>query len=349
MLEPSGGVGAAPLIAGVVAAVLLIAAARMLARSRVHPLPPLVGAGAAAALALIADPSGDALRAALAALTAASAGAIVGGVAAVRLPHRGAAVLAAIVPALLLGPLASLQVAAVPPALELTVGTLDIGGTIARAGGPAAVVLGLLIVVRGRADGAAVARVGRGRAGGAAVLAALAIVAGSLSTEGAAQEATGSILVHLAIGAVIGAVSWMLVVRIAGRLIVALDPAVGALAGAGAVALGAALLSPVTATAVAAITGFTGGAFRGSRQPLRGAAAGVLGALAAGGIVLGLLADGVGLAATGSLTQAGAQLVGVVVVAVLGVAGGAAAGGLGRLVGFRKLPENDNSPGEPGL
>lgn len=323
MLEPSGGVGAAPLIAGVVAAVLLIAAARMLARSRVHPLPPLVGAGAAAALALIADPSGDALRAALAALTAASAGAIVGGVAAVRLPHRGAAVLAAIVPALLLGPLASLQVAAVPPALELTVGTLDIGGTIARAGGPAAVVLGLLIVVRGRADGAAVARVGRGRAGGAAVLAALAIVAGSLSTEGAAQEATGSILVHLAIGAVIGAVSWMLVVRIAGRTAHPADAVAGSVVGSAAVALAAVALVPVAVVAVGVAAGVVGGALRGARRPVRGTAVGVLAGLSAGGVVMALFAEGIGFAATGSLGQAGAQVAAVALVAISGVVVGA--------------------------
>ncbi|MGY6498323.1 MAG: hypothetical protein ACXIUP_08855 [Microcella sp.] len=262
-------------------------------------------------------------------------------------------VVAALGTALVVAPLAVVQLVAVPPLLETTLGAVDLGGAFPRLATPAAVVLGLLLAMPSSLTGATpvhrrvldIAPIALATLFGVAAVGASVVAA-----EGNLNDETTRILVFAAIGAVFGAVGWMLVVRIAGRTVHAADPVAGAVVGAAAVALAAIALVPVAVVAAGAAAGLVGGAMRGARHPVRGLAAGVLAGLAAGGVVVALLAEGIGFAATGSLGQAAAQVGAVFVITVAGAAVGAALGAVARAAaaGARRA-ENDDSPGEPGL
>ncbi|RZT64226.1 hypothetical protein EV140_0468 [Microcella alkaliphila] len=260
-------------------------------------------------------------------------------------------VVAALGAALVVAPIAVVHIVAVPPLLETTLGAVDLGGAFPRLAAPAAVMVGILLVIRKNPESTANhERVPIGRILAACVSGALSVAASVVAAEGRLDEATASILVFAAVGAVTGAVGWMLVVRIAGRPAHAADPVAGTIVGAAAVSLAAVALVPVAVVAVGAAAGVVGGAMRSERRPLRGVVFGLLAGLAAGGVVTALLAEGIGFAATGSLGQAAAQGGAVLVITLAGAAVGAAAGaGVRVATSRRKRSENGDSPGEPGL
>lgn len=259
--------------------------------------------------------------------------------------------------------IAALQLAVVPSLLERTLGALDVGGALPRIAAPAAILCGLLLVARPRPECAAADALARPRrawlrGGAGAMLAALGVAAGAIGNERGADAASG-ILIAVAAGAALGAISWMLVVRIAGRPALPLDTVAGALVGSSSVVLVLPALVPVAVGATAVIAGLVGGAARGARRPGLGASVGILAGLAAGGAIVGLLAEGIGFAATGGLGQSLAQVFAVIVVGLIGGVVGALCGGVVRLTGrghvargaapATDVPHNDNSPGEPGL
>lgn len=291
---------------------------------------------------------------------AAAGGAIVAALVRVRGGARGARVASGLVAAVVVALIATVQLAITPPLLERALGAFDLGGALPRLVAPAAVALGLFAVWMGtpedashRDAGSRTARVVRAVA--TVLLAACAVGAGAIASERSA-ETPPSILIGAFVGALLGAASWMLVVRIAGRPAHPVDPVSGALVGSAAVLLVLPALVPVAVAATAVAAGLAGGALRGSGAPLRGALAGLIVGIAAGGAVVGLLADGIGFAATGGLGQVVGQVMAVALATGVAASGGAIVGAGTRLAARRGVstapanpPRNDNSPGEPGL
>lgn len=324
-------------VAAVLAPVLLWLTVMLTAASWVHPERQLFGSaelGSALvglAAGVLCAGTSDVGRLVAVAGAAAAGGAIVAALVRGCGGAGGARLAAGIVAALAVGLIATLQLAVAPPVLERVLGAFDLGGALPRVVAPAAVALGFLAVWRRRSP-VAPAREDPARRSGAVVLIAavitamLAVAAGAIASERSAETAP-SILVGALVGALLGAVSWMLVVRIAGRSAHPVDPLSGALVGAGAVLLVLPALVPVAVAATAVAAGLAGGAVRGSRAPLRGALAGIIVGLAAGGFVVGLLADGIGFAATGGLGQSLVQVLAVLIVS-------ATAGTIGLLAGI---------------
>lgn len=343
-------------VASLASAVLLIAAilavappTRRAGRATGIAAASAVVAGALAVLALAGTL--DATRTASAAAVAAA-----GGAAIALLLVRGVGVVArsvtaALGAALVVAPVAVVQLVAVPPLLETTLGAVDLGGALPRLAAPAGVLLGVLLVLRESAECPPHGpRLPMTRTLASCTLGASSVLAAVVAAEGRLDEVTVSILVFVVIGAVAGPVGWMLVVRIAGRPAHPADPVAGAVVGAAAVALAAVALVPVAVAAAGLAAGVVGGAVRGARRPLRGVALGILAGLSAGGVVVALLAEGIGFAATGSLGQAVAQVGAVLVITLGGALVGAALGGVARATTRRESARgNDNSPGEPGL
>lgn len=303
-----------------VAAVLVVSDPRGRARRSVAVAAVVaVLAGAIATLALAGTL--DVARTASAAAAASGGGVAI----ALLLPHRVGAVArsvcAGLGAALVIAPVAVVQMVAVPPLLESSLGAVDLAGAVPRLAAPAGVVVGALLVRPERE--AAVARTAVGRIIAACVLGVASVAASVVAAEGRVDDATASILGAVVVGAVVGAAGWMLVVRIAGRAAHPADAVAGSVVGSAAVALAAVALVPVAVVAVGAAAGVVGGALRGARRPVRGTAVGVLAGLSAGGVVMALLAEGIGFAATGSLGQAGAQVAAVALVAISGVVVGA--------------------------
>lgn len=353
-------------VAAVLAPVLLWLTVMLTAASWVHPERQLFGSaelGSALvglAAGVLCAGTSDVGRLVAVAGAAAAGGAIVAALVRGCGGAGGARVAAGIVAALTIALIATLQLAVAPPLLERVLGAFDLGGALPRVVAPTAVALGFLAVWRRRSP-VAPAREDPARRSGAVVLIAavitamLAVAAGAIASERSAETAP-SILVGALVGALLGAVSWMLVVRIAGRPAHPVDPVSGALVGAAAVLLVLPALVPVAVAATAVAAGLAGGALRGSATPLRGALAGLIVGIAGGGVVVGLLADGIGFAATGGLSQVVGQVMAVALTAVLAGGGGAMVGAGARLVtrprvssAPAKPPRNDNSPGEPGL
>lgn len=353
-------------VAAVLAPVLLWITVMLTAASGSRPARQLFG-GAELASALVGLAAGvllagtsDVGRLLAVAGAAAAGGAIVAGLVRCSGGAVGARVVAGIVAALSVALIATLQLAVAPPVLERVLGAFDLGGALPRVVAPAAVALGFLAVWRRRSSDASARNDAPRRIRAivpiaAVIVATLAVAAGAIASERSAETAP-SILLGALVGAVLGAVSWMLVVRIAGRPAHPVDPVSGALVGSAAVLLVLPALVPVAVAATAVAAGLAGGALRGSGAPLRGALAGLIVGIAAGGVVVGLLADGIGFAATGGLGQVVGQVMAVALATGVAASGGAIVGAGTRLAARRGVstapanpPRNDNSPGEPGL
>lgn len=312
----------AVLVLGMPIGIALVAAPIRAAR-----LPLLAGSAAAAlgvsvwAAALGLDP--DLPARVLDAALLGGVAFVLGRAAAARLGGLGAGLFAGLTGATLLAPLLLLLVGIVPGVLQAILGTVDFAGVLAtHVAVAAALLIGQALAARppdlgpGASVGPSPARTGL-----AVGLVAIAATGWMLGAERLITEASGRIALNAGAGAVLGAGVWLLIAVLAGRGRPAGGAVLGALLGWGAVGAGAPYLSPM-AVAAAVVLGVSAGAAivlrrrAGASASARSAVAMIV-AVAVGGIVTALLADGFGLAATGSIAGVVAHLGAVIVTIAL--------------------------------
>lgn len=294
-------------------------------------------AGAAGAVASIAgdalagpitDPPARILDAAIAAAVTA----IVATLAARRLGSIGGAVFAGSWSTLVYQPVVGAVVGEFPPLIQSLIGAVDFAGVLAThvAAGAALLVVHLLPAPRRATSFAFVPRYGGWTR--AAIAAALVVVGGTawhVGVERVVDEATGRIVANALIGIAVAALTWSLIEKIGWNRLTPTVLVAGAWGGWAAIGIGAPFLAPPALGAAAVLGGAVGSALSGAgardddgSAPRRSWTLGAIGATATGGIIVALLADGFGLAATGTLVLAAAQLGAVLAVTVLAALGG---------------------------
>lgn len=301
--------------------------------SRADWLVTLVGgvAGAAASIATdalagpIADPPARILDAAIAAAVTA----IVATLAARRLGALGGSVFAALWSVLILPAALAAVIGDFPPLVQSLIGAVDFAGVLAThvAAGAALLVVHLLPAPRGVEPSPAATSWRRALIGGGLVLAGA--TAWIVGVERVVDAATGRLLANAVIGVALAAITWMLVEKIGWNRVTPAAVPAAVWGGWAAIGIGAPFLAPPALAAAAVLGGAVGSAMSGAgtvdapdAPPRRSWTMGAIGAAATGGVVLALLADGFGLAATGTLVLAAAEVAAVVVVAVLAAIGG---------------------------
>lgn len=264
-------------------------------------------------------------------LDAAFAGAIAAAVsvlAAQRLGTLGGSVFGAVWSLLVFQPVFAALVGSVPSLVQTVFGAVDYAGVLATHVAAAASFIALhALPVPPRAQAAAPVVTTLRRS----VLALALLTAGAgawmVGVERVINVATGRTLANAVMGMLLGALVWMIIERVAGRPFTAAGLVAGAVLGWAAVGLGVAFLSPM-ALAASAVIATAGGATvvvrarDGADIGRRGAIA-VIVATSIGGIMLALLADGFGMAATGSITLVVGQLGAVLAIALGSVVTGA--------------------------
>lgn len=285
----------------------------------------VVGAGASLAIDAFAstpvDASGRLLDAAFAGAIAASMAVV----AARRLGTIGGAVFGAVWSIIVFQPVFAALVGSVPSLVQTVFGAIDYAGVLVTHVAAAAsliVLHALPVPPREQAPPRAPATLTRSLI--ATILMTVGASAWMLGVERVVNDASGRILGNAIIGLLLGAVVWATIERIAGRPFVPGGLVAGAVLGWASVGLGVAFLSPM-ALAASVVIGTAGGAAvvvrAGPDADLgRRRAIAVIVAVAIGGIVLALLADGFGMAATGTTALVAGQL-GAVIAIGLGAAG----------------------------
>ena len=257
-------------------------------------------------------------------LDASFAGAIAGAVAlfaAGRFGFVGAAVFASLWSVLVFQPVFAATVGSVPSLVQIVFGAVDFSAVLAShvAAAASMVAATLLPGVRRRAARAA-APVTLTRAMLSAAFVVIGATAWMVGAERVLSIATGRTLANALVGLVLGAAMWWLVERIAGRPFSPWGLTVGVVVAWGAIGLGVPFLAPTALVATAVIATAAGAAIV-VRAPSgaifeRSVSIGITVAVAVGGTVLALLADGFGMAATGSTALVAGQLGAVIAVAV---------------------------------
>lgn len=274
------------------------------------------------------DPPARILDAAIAAAVTATLASL----AARRLGPLGGVVLAGAWTALVYQPVVAAVIGEFPTLVQATLGAVDFAGALATH----VALGGALLVVHLLPAPALVGAAGvdtRGMGWRRAVLAAaLVLVAASawfVGVERVVDAATPRLLLNGVLGIALATTLWLLVERIGWARVTPSGAVAGAWAGWAAVGIGAPFLAPPALVAAAVLGGAIGSVLSGAgareapgSAPRRSWTVGVLGATAAGGVVTALLADGFGLAATGTLLLAGAELAAVLAIGALSAIGG---------------------------
>lgn len=251
------------------------------------------------------------------ALDAAYAGAIAGAVAVLaahRLGGVGGAVFGSVWTILVFQPVFAALVGSVPSIVQTVFGAVDYAAVLATHVAAAASLLALhLLPVSPRSAAQVPQSIALGRATVAMTLLIIGASSWMLGVERVINDASGRIVLNAVVGMLLGAVTWMLIARFAAARFAPAGLVAGAMLGWAAVGSGVAFLSPV-ALAATAIIGTASGAAVVLRSQAPGAARAcrasiaVIVAVAVGGLVLALLADGFGLAATGTAALVIGQL-----------------------------------------
>lgn len=287
------------------------------------------GAGIAVAVGMIASLTVDALLSSPSdvparLLDASIAGAVAGTLVLLverRLGVLGGAVFASLWSVLVFQPVFAATVGSVPSLVQIVFGAVDFSAVLATHVAAAASVIAatLLPGVRRRPAGAA-ARVSLARAVLSAGLVVIGATAWMVGAERVLSAATGRTLANALVGLVLGAAVWWLVERIVGRPFSPWGLTVGVVVAWGAIGLGVPFLAPTALGATAVIATAAGAAVvvRAPAEALveRRVSVGIIVAVAVGGIVLALLADGFGMAATGSTALVAGQLGAVLAISV---------------------------------
>lgn len=257
-------------------------------------------------------------------LDASFAGAIAGAVALLavrRLGPVGSAVFASLWSVLVFQPVFAATVGSVPSLVQIVFGAVDFSAVLATHVAAAASMIAatLLPGVRRRSASAA-APVTLSRAMLSAAFVVVGATAWMVGAERVLSMATGRTLANALVGLVLGAAMWWLIERIAGKPFSPWGLTMGVVIAWGAVGLGVPFLAP-TALGATAVIATAAGAAIVVRAPSgaileRRVSLGIIVAVAAGGTVLALLADGFGMAATGSTALVAGQLGAVIAIAV---------------------------------
>lgn len=264
-------------------------------------------------------------------LDAVLAGAIAGSVALLavrRFGPVGAAVFASLWSALVFQPVFAATMGSVPSLVQIVFGAVDFSAVHAtHVAASASIIAATLLPGVRRRPVAPTTPVGLTRALLAAGLVVIGATAWMVGAERVLSLATGRTLANALVGLVLGGAMWWLIERIAGRPFSPWGLAMGVVIAWGAIGLGVPFLAP-TALGATAVIATAAGAAIVVRAPSgaileRRVSIGIIVAVAVGGIVLALLADGFGMAATGSTALVAAQLG-----AVLAIAAGSFASGL---------------------
>ena len=257
-------------------------------------------------------------------LDASFAGAIAGGVAilsARRFGPVGAAVFASLWSVLVFQPVFAATVGSLPSLVQIVFGAVDFSAVLAtHVAASASMIAATLLTGSRRRVVSGVAAVSLPRGIVSAVLVAIGATAWMVGAERVLSVATGRTLANALAGLALGAMMWWLIERIAGRPFSPWGLTVGVVIAWGAIGLGAPFLAPTALGATAVIAAAAGAAIV-VRAPSgaileRRVSIGIIVAVAVGGTVLALLADGFGMAATGSTALVAAQLGAVIAVAV---------------------------------
>lgn len=257
-------------------------------------------------------------------------------VAAQRLGVAGGAIFAVLWSLVVFQPVFVATVVSIPSLVQTIFGAVDVGAVHATHVAAAASLIALAVVTRARRHDAfapAVPDLRRALVGLSFVT--VGATAWLLGAERVISAASGRILGNALVGLLLGAVVWALVERIAGRLFSPNGLVLGAVMAWGAIGLGAAFLSPMAlaSTAVIAVAASAGIVVRasGMQRIERRTYLAVIVAVAVGGVILALLADGFGLAATGAVSGVVAQLGAVLVIGAAAFLLGLACAGGGML------------------
>lgn len=282
-------------------------------RDRLAVLASGVVGGAALLLSaasggLLADPSARLLDSVL----AASVTAVVAMLAVARLGRLGGAVFAAGYGAVI-GPAALSAVLGEYPSIVSTVlGAIDYAGVVATHVAPASALLVVALLPARSAP-----PVSRGASLHRSALGAALVTVGALAwlvgVERVVDEASGRILANGAVGILLATTAWIVMERIRWARFTPEGLVVGVVAGWAVIGIGAPFLAPVALVATAVLGGLAAGAARGDHRRSGagvgpGASLAVIVAALVGGVVTSLLADGFGLAATGTLVLTAGQI-----------------------------------------
>ena len=281
--------------------------------------------------ALLSSPSDVPARV----LDAAFAGAIAASVAllaAQRLGMLGATVFASAWSLIVFQPVFAATVGSVPSLVQIVFGAVDFSAVLATHVAAAASVVALTLLPRKpRLTPADPVAVPLSRALLSAALVIVGATAWMVGAERVVSDALGRTLGNALVGLVLGAAVWSLTERIAGRPFSPHGTVLGVLVAWGAIGLGVPFLSPMALAATAVIACASAAAVV-VRAPLtavreRRVAIGIVVAVAVGGVVLALLADGFGMAATGSTALVLGQLGAVMAVSIGSFGSGLLCGG----------------------
>lgn len=255
-------------------------------------------------------------------------------VAAERVGVVGGAAFAVLWTGVVFQPVFNASVGSIPSLLTTVFGAVDVAAVHATHVAAAASLIALTVVARTRRHDAAPEPALRRALVGLALV-TVGASAWMLGAERVISDASGRILANALVGLVLGAIVWALVERIAGRPFSPRGLVLGAVMAWGAIGLGAAFLSPMAlaASSVIAVAASAGVVVRssGTQRSERRTAIAVIVAVAVGGVILALLADGFGLAATGSISGVVAQLGAVLAVSAVAVILGLVCAGGGML------------------
>lgn len=265
-----------------------------------------------------------------------------------RLGAVGAAVFAALWSLLVFQPVFVATMGSLPSLVQTVFGAVDYAAVHASHVAVAASIIAVTMLPWPSLDTDVSVASGRGRPIIAAALVAVGAMGWMLGVERVVSDATGRIALNALVGLAIGAVVWILTTRIAGQPFDAQGLVWGVVSSWGAIGLGLAFLSPMAlaSTAVfasAASAAVVARAHDGASR-VRRASVAVIVAVAVGGVVMALLADGFSLAATGSTALVLGQLGAVLVICLAAFALGLLCGGIallaaqGRTVRYNSRP-----------
>ena len=252
------------------------------------------------------------------------AGAIAGAVAlmaARRFGPVGSAVFASLWSVLVFQPVFAATVGSVPSLVQIVFGAVDFSAVLAtHVAASASMIAATLLPGVRRPPARAVAPVSLARGVLSAALVIMGVTAWMVGAERVLSLATGRTLANALVGLVLGAAMWWLIERIAGKPFSPWGLTMGVVLAWGAIGLGVPFLAPTALGATVAIATAAGAAIV-VRAPSgaileRRVSVGIIVAVAAGGIVLALLADGFGMAATGSTALVAGQLGAVLAISV---------------------------------
>lgn len=279
----------------------------------------LIGAIGSLAVDILTASEADAPARLLDASFAGALAASVALLAATRLGGIGGAVFGAAWSLIVFQPVAAAVIGSVPALTEIVFGTIDLAGVLVSHVALAGSLLTLSVLPVPVQPPNPSRRVGWARASLACLLLIVGATAWMVGVDRVIDDGSGRILMNAVVGMLLGALSWSAIEKISHGEVRPIGLVGGAASGWAAIGMASAFLAPVALVAAAVLGAAVGAtaATRGrseSAGPTRGVSLAMWSAALIGGILLGLLADGIALSSTGSLGLVIAQSIAVLAV-----------------------------------